>query len=80
MASCIVWREKGPGDRRSTTTIAEPQGLALTPSPTHWGGVNMSGLRRGHTPEPRMGWRPVECQAHASPAAGCKNGLLMEVS
>ena len=49
MASCIVWREKGPGDRRSTTVIAEPRGLVLTPSPTLWGGVNMSGLGRGHT-------------------------------
>ena len=49
MASCIVWREKGPGDRRSTTVITEPRGLVLTPSPTLWGGVNMSGLRRGHT-------------------------------
>ena len=27
-ASCIVWREKGPGNRRSTTVIAEPRGLS----------------------------------------------------
>ena len=52
VASCVVWREKGPGNRRSTTMIAEPQGLVLTPSPTLWGGVNMSGLRRGHTRVP----------------------------
>ena len=47
VAPCVVWREKGPGDRRSTTMSAEPRGLVLTPSPTLWGGVNMSGLRRG---------------------------------
>ena len=37
MVSCIVWREKGPGNRRSTTVSAEPRGPVLTPSPTLWG-------------------------------------------
>ena len=60
--------------------IAEPRGLVLTQSPTLWGGVNMSGLKRGNTRKAHMGWRPVECQPHASPTAGFKNGLLMEVS
>ena len=31
MASCIVWREKGPSDRRSTTVIARASGACPDP-------------------------------------------------
>ena len=52
MVSCIVWRGKGLGDRKSTTGSAEPWEPVLTPSPTLWDGVNMSGPRKGHTRVP----------------------------
>ena len=52
VAPCVVWRGKGLGDRKSTTGSAEPQEPVLTPSPTLWDGVNMSGPRKGHTRVP----------------------------
>ena len=52
MAPYVVWREKGPGDRKSITGSTEPGGPVLTPSLTLWGGVNMSGLGRGCTKVP----------------------------
>ena len=52
MMPCIVWRGKGPSDRKSTTMSAEPQEPVLTPSLTLWDGVNMSGPRKGHTRVP----------------------------
>ena len=48
MAPCIVWRGKELSNRKSTTGNAEPQEPVLTPSPTLWDGVNMSGPRKGH--------------------------------
>ena len=52
MASCVVWRGKGLGNRKSTTRSAEPREPVLTPSPTLWDGVNMSGPGKGHTRVP----------------------------
>ena len=74
MASCIVWREKGPSNRRSTTVITEPLGLVLTPSLTLWGGVNMSGLRRGHTRVPHG------LETYGVPAPCITNSWLQEWS
>ena len=44
---CAVWRGKGLSDRKSITGSAEPQEPVLTPSPTLWGGANMSGPGKG---------------------------------
>ena len=74
MAPCVVWREKGPGDRKSTTVSAEPQGPVLTPSLTLWGGVNMSGLRRGHTRVPHG------LETYGAPAPCITNKWLQEWS
>ena len=74
VASCVVWREKGPGNRRSTTVSAEPRGPVLTPSPTLWGGVNMSGLRRGHTRVPHG------LETYGVPAPCITNSWLREWS
>ena len=52
MVPCVVWRGKGLGDRKSTTGSAEPWEPILTPSPTLWDGVNMSGPRKAHTESP----------------------------
>ena len=74
VAPYVVWREKGPGDRKSTTGSAEPQGPVLTPSPTLWGGVNMSGLRRGHTKVPHG------LETYGVPAPCITNSWLQEWS
>ena len=52
MTPCAVWRGKGLGDRKSITGSAKPREPVLTPSPTLWDGVNMSGPGKGHTRVP----------------------------
>ena len=71
---CIVWRGKGPGNRKSTTVSAEPRGPVLTPSPTLWGGVNMSGPRKGHTRVPHG------LETYGVPAPCITNSWLQEWS
>ena len=43
--------------------IAEPRELVPTRSPTLWGGVNMSGLRRGNTTKVPYGLETCEVPA-----------------
>ena len=72
--SCIVWRGKGPGDRKSTTMSAKPQKPVLTPSPTLWDGVNMSGPRKGHMRVPHG------LETYGVPALCTTNSWLQEWS
>ena len=74
MVPCVVWRGKGLGNRKSTTGSAEPQEPVLTPSPTLWDGVNMSGPRKGHTRVPHG------LETYGVPALCTTNSWLQEWS
>ena len=46
-ASCVIWREREPGDRRSITASAELWELVPIRSPTLWGGANNEWSKEG---------------------------------